>query len=90
MNELTSLAAVHPLLFLAGATLLLMLAILLRRVLARLLRFLLRTGVGLAALFACSQLGLGLGVNLANAAVVGLLGLPGLGLLFLLQRLLVG
>lgn len=90
MNGLMSLAAVHPLLFLAGVTVLLLGLLLLRQVLARLFRFLLRTGVGLAALFACSRLGLGLGVNLANAAVVGLLGLPGLGLLFLLRRLLVG
>ena len=90
MSGLTSLAAVHPLLLLAGAAALLILLLLLRRVLARLLRFLLRTGAGLAVLFACSRLGLGLGVNLANAAVIGLLGLPGLGLLFLLRRLLVG
>ncbi len=83
-----SFAAAHPLLFLGGVTLLLFLLILLRRVLGLLLRFILRTGAGLAALFACSKLGLALGVNLVNAMVIGVLGIPGLGLLFVMQRML--
>lgn len=62
---------------------------LLRRPVARLLRLALRSSVGLAALALFSQagqfVGIGLGVNLVNALVLGLLGLPGFGLLLLLQ-----
>ncbi len=51
-----------------------------------------RTGVGLAALYALSGvgglLGLRLGVNLANALVLGVLGAPGFGLLLMMNWLL--
>ena len=61
----------------------------LRRPLAALVRLALRTGAGLAALAALSGaeglLGLHLGVNLANALVLGVLGVPGLGLLALVS-----
>lgn len=63
--------------------------LLLRRPAARLLRLLLRSSVGLAALALFSQvsgfLGVSLGVNLVNALVLGVLGIPGFGLLLLLQ-----
>ena len=64
----------------------------LRRPAARLLRLALRSSVGLAALALFSQLGqfigVRLGVNLVNALVLGLLGLPGFGLLLMLQWVL--
>jgi len=46
-------------------------------------RFFGQSLLGLGALQGLSLLGLGIGVNLANAAVLGLLGLPGLGLLLM-------
>ena len=62
---------------------------LLGRPLKHLLRLCLRTGVGLAALAAFSPvgglIGVSLGVNLANALVMGLLGVPGFGLLLMLH-----
>ncbi len=67
----------------------LLLALLLHRALFSLLRLLGRTAVGLAGLLAFSlvgpALGVTLGVNLLNALVLGLLGLPGFGLLLLLN-----
>ena len=64
----------------------------LRRPAARLLRLALRSSVGLAALALFSQvgklIGISLGVNLVNALVLGLLGIPGFGLLLLLQWVL--
>lgn len=64
----------------------------LRRPAARLLRLVLRSSVGLAALALFSQvgqlIGVHLGVNLVNALVLGFLGLPGLGLLLMLQWVL--
>ena len=63
--------------------------LLLRRPAARLLRLALRSSVGLAALALFSQvghlLGIRLGVNFINALVLGLLGVPGFGLLLMLQ-----
>ena len=60
---------------------------LLRRPLSSLFRLAGRTGVGLAflALFAPvgQALGAGLGVNLFNALVLGILGVPGFGLLMM-------
>ena len=60
-----------------------------RRPVARLLRLALRSSVGLAALALFSQVGglvgINLGVNLVNALVLGVLGLPGFGLLLMLQ-----
>lgn len=62
---------------------------LLRRPLGGLLRLVGRTGVGLAflALFAPvgEFLGAGLGVNLFNALILGVLGVPGFGLLMMLR-----
>lgn len=43
---------------------------------------------GLAALALLNQIGLGLGVNLVNALILGVLGVPGLGLLLMLQWVL--
>lgn len=64
----------------------------LRRPAARLLRLALRSSVGLAALALFSQIGqfigVRLGVNLVNALVLGLLGLPGFGLLLMFQWVL--
>ena len=63
------------------------LLILLRKPLRWLLRLLGRTAVGLVGLFAFSQvgglIGVTLGVNLVNALVVALLGMPGFGLLLM-------
>lgn len=77
----------------AGLTLCILLLIL-RRPLAVLLRLALRSSVGLAALAAFAQFspffGITLGVNLANALVLGLLGLPGFGLLLMLSWILTG
>ena len=65
---------------------------LLRRPLGRLLRLAARSSVGLAVLALLAQmghlLGVRLGVNLVNALVLGLLGLPGFGLLLMLQWVL--
>ena len=66
--------------------------ILLRRPLARLLRLAWRSLGGLAALAllspAAAALGISMGVNWLNAMVLGLLGVPGFGLLLMLQWLL--
>ena len=59
------------------------------RPLRGLLRLLARSGVGMAVLWllqgAGGGLGLHLGVNLFNALVLGVLGVPGLGLLLMAQ-----
>ena len=61
--------------------------VLMRKPLRWLLRLAGRTRAGLAGLFAFSQvgglIGVTLGVNLVNALVVALLGLPGFGLLLM-------
>ena len=66
--------------------------LILRRPAARLLRLALRSSVGLAALVLFSRvgglIGVRLGVNLVNALVLGVLGVPGFGLLLLLQWVL--
>ena len=65
---------------------------LLRDLAARLLRLALRSSVGLAALALFSQVGhlfgISLGVNLVNALILGLLGVPGFGLLLMVQWVL--
>ena len=75
-----------------AAVVLLAVVILLRQFLGRLLRFLGRMAAGLAGLFVFGQvggvIGVTLGVNLVNALVVALLGLPGFGLLLLLHWIL--
>ena len=67
-------------------------AILLRRPVAWLLRLLKRSAVALAALVVLEPigglLGVTLGVNWVNALVLGFLGVPGFGLLLMLQWLL--
>lgn len=74
-----------------GAALILAL-VLLRRPLRFLLRLVGRMAAGLVGLFAFSQvgglIGVTLGVNLANAFVVAVLGVPGFGLLLLLNWVL--
>jgi len=81
-------ALTSPPLLLGGLLLLLALC-LLRRPLGSLLRLTARTGVGLAflSLFAPlgKLLGVGLGVNLFNALVLGAFGVPGFGLLMMLK-----
>lgn len=66
--------------------------LILHRPLLWLLRLALRSSVALAALALFSQvghlLGVHLGVNLVNALVLGVLGLPGFGLLLMLQWML--
>ena len=63
-------------------------AVLFRRAVWQGVRLLLRTAVGGAALWVLSQIGLfGLGANLVNAAVLGVLGVPGFGLLLALRWL---
>lgn len=63
--------------------------LLLHRPLAQLIRLILRSSVGLAVLVVFAQIGsftgVTLGVNLVNALVLGLLGVPGFGLLLLVQ-----
>lgn len=63
--------------------------LLLHRPVAQLLRLALRSSVGLAVLALFSQVsqltGVSLGVNLVNALVLGALGVPGFGLLLMLQ-----
>ncbi|RHR11212.1 transcriptional regulator [Pseudoflavonifractor sp. AF19-9AC] len=65
---------------------------LLRWPLVQLVRLIVRSSVGLAALALFSQvgqaIGVSLGVNLVNALVLGLLGVPGFGLLLMLQWVL--
>lgn len=62
------------------------------RPLALLLRLLLRSSLGLAVLALFAQIspiaGITLGVNIVNALVLGLLGVPGFGLLLMLQWVL--
>ena len=75
--------------WLAGGLILVVLLALLRRPLGSLLRLLGRSVAWLAVLFGVSQvgpiLGIGLGVNLVNGLVLGVLGAPGFGLLLLLH-----
>lgn len=66
--------------------------LILRRPAARLFSLVLRSGAGLAALALFSQvgpmLGIQLGVNLFNAVILGVLGVPGFGLLLMTQWVL--
>lgn len=65
--------------------------VLLRRVVAAVVKLVARTAVGAGVLTALSYvggfIGLHLGVNLGNALVLGVLGAPGLGLLMMLNWL---
>lgn len=73
----------------AAGILLLVALVFLRRPLAAALRLLLRSSIGLALLailrFVPLLPGTTLGVNIANALILGLLGVPGFGLLLMLQ-----
>ena len=79
-------------LWLTAGLLLLWAALLFHRLLAAALGVLLRSTVGLAALALLQNvggfLGITLGANLGNALVLGLLGVPGFGLLLMVQWLL--
>ncbi len=72
-----------------GLLFLLALCLVFQKPLARLLKFLGKTALGLAVLAVLKPLGavlgLTLGVNLLNALTLALLGVPGLGLLMLLN-----
>jgi len=76
----------------AGLSTGLILLFVLRRPLCRLWRLFLRSAGGLAVLTLLSRIGclpgICLGVNWVNALVLGLLGLPGFGLLLLLRWVL--
>jgi len=78
--------------WLAGFSLLITVLLVLRRPLGRLWRLGVRSAGGLAALALFNPLGqlagVTLGVNCLNALVLGVLGLPGFGLLLMLQWLL--
>lgn len=73
----------------AAGVLVLLALLILRRPLRGLLRLLGRMAAGLAGLFAFSQIGgligVTLGVNLVNALVLALLGVPGFGLLLMVN-----
>ena len=75
--------------WLAVALLALSILALLHRPLGRLLRLAARSAVGLAVLALFSQvgqfIGVSLGVNLVNALILGVLGVPGFGLLLMLH-----
>lgn len=87
---MTDWSAAAP--WLAGAALVLILLILLRRPLTRLWKLAVRSTAGLAALAVFSRvgplIGVTLGVNWVNALVLGVLGVPGFGLLLMMQWLL--
>ena len=78
--------------WLAVALLALSILALLHSPLGRLLRLAARSAVGLAVLALFSQvgqfIGVSLGVNLVNALILGVLGVPGFGLLLMLQWVL--
>ena len=72
--------------WIVGGLILILLLAALRRPLEWLVRLAARTGVGLWALSGVGGLvGLHLGVNLVNALVLGVLGVPGFGLLLMLN-----
>lgn len=78
-----------PVLWLSGGVTALVLLVLLRRPLGRLLRLLLRSVISLGVLSVLGRIAplaaILPGTNLVNALVIGLLGLPGLGLLLFVQ-----
>ena len=78
--------------WLAGLLLVITALLILRRPLRRLGRLGLRSAGGLAALAVLSQVGqlagVTLGINWVNALVLGVLGVPGFGLLLMLQWVL--
>ncbi len=87
---MTSLSPAAP--WMAAGLLVLAVLFMLHRPLGKLLRLLLRSSAALALLAALRQIGnlfgITLGVNWVNALVLGALGIPGFGLLLMLQWLL--
>ena len=87
---MTGLSPAAP--WMAVGLLVLSALLVLHRPLGKLLRLLFRSSVALALLAALRQIGdlfgIALGVNWINALVLGVLGLPGFGLLLMLQWLL--
>lgn len=84
---MNSLVNVLP--WLLGGLMLVLALAALQRPFRGLMRLLGRTGVGLAALWLFGKIGaligVTLGVNLFNALVLGVLGVPGFGLLLMLS-----
>lgn len=87
---MTGLSPAAP--WMAVGLLLLSVLLVLHRPLGRLLKLLVRSSLGLAVLAFLQQLGglfgITLGVNWVNALILGALGIPGFGLLLLLQWVL--
>lgn len=87
MRQVENLGGILPWLLTALAVAAVL--ILLRRPLGALAALSARTALGLGALFMFSQvgglIGVNLGVNLLNALVLGVLGIPGFGLLLMLS-----
>lgn len=86
---MTNLSPTTP--WIAAGLLVLSTLLILHRPLGKLFRLLLRSSAALALLAALRQFGdlfgIALGVNWVNALVLGALGIPGLGLLLMLQWL---
>lgn len=84
MNGMTELTS-----WMTAGVLLLCVLLIFRKAIGRLVRFALRSTVGLVVLALLEQfgglIGIRLGVNLANALLLGILGVPGFGLLLMLQ-----
>ena len=78
-----------PGLWVLPAALICTLVLLFHRIIKKLLKLLLRSSLGLAFLSVLDAVGpipgISLGVNPINALVLGLLGVPGFGLLLMLQ-----
>ena len=78
-----------PGLWVLPAALICTLVLLFHRIIKKLLKLLLRSSLGLAFLYVLDVVGpipgISLGVNPINALVLGLLGVPGFGLLLMLQ-----
>lgn len=85
-------ALLNALPWIVGGLILVVLLAALRRPLEWLVRLAARTGIGLMVLWGLSGVGglvgVHLGVNLLNALVLGLLGVPGFGLLLMLNWVL--
>ncbi len=89
MERLTDLLWNGPLPYIAGGLLLLALIVFLRKPLQLVFRLALKTGIGFLSLMAfskaCGSFGVSLGVNLLNSCILGILGVPGFGLLLMLH-----
>ena len=90
MHPVFEFISAHAFFCMGGTAGIVLCFLLLGKLTGTVIRFFLRTGVGLGFLLVFSKIGgtlfgLTLGVNLINAAVLGLLGIPGFGLLLLLK-----